>query len=88
MDASLICSQEPLEEETPLSLNIIGSIISLPLYLATEQLSTIVSPSPYMDTVCKKRLLHELQLTAIFNSVVSGSSSKGTASAQAARLAE
>lgn len=56
---------------------------NLTLYLATEQLSTTASPLPYMDTACKKRQLRELQLKAIFNSVVSGSSSKGITSAQA-----
>lgn len=59
--------------------------ISLPLYLAPN---TTVSPLPYMDTVRKKRWIHELQLGASFDLVVSGSNSKDTTSAQAARLAE
>lgn len=47
-----------------------------------------VSPLPYMDTVRKKRWIHELQLGASFNLVVSGSSSKDITTAQATRLAE
>lgn len=54
--------------------------ISLPLYLATEQLSAPVSPLPYMDIACQKKWLHELQPRALFNSMLSGSSTKGMSS--------
>lgn len=54
--------------------------ISLPLYLVTEQLSAPVSPLPYMDFACQKKWLHELQPRVVFNSVVSGSSTKGMSS--------